>query len=163
VIQDTFAKGCVDSYFDEPLWRELVRFATSRGDQATVLRRFEDLKETSLDEFLEGWDRIDNEDKDPPWTILIRSGGRLATAMVTEYWVHVGGRPDLYHDSYTYSFFSNRDLSKEITSALAGVETKRWRLAPEVIVVSPDDKRNSPIAPGSFMRVLLRILNLKNS
>ena len=38
--------------------------------------------------------------------------------MVTDYWTRVGG-PSLYHDSYTYSLFSDRDVGPEVAAALA--------------------------------------------
>jgi hypothetical protein len=157
VIQETFVKDCVDVYFDEALWRTLMEFVTSRGDSVTVLWRWTHAGETSLDAFLSDLGQTDPEDREPPWALLVRMEGKLTLTMVTEYWEQVGG-PAPYHDSYTYSLFSEDYLGDQVISALAGAPTaERWRIASEIVEIPPDKTRASPIAPGWLARLLVRV------
>jgi hypothetical protein len=145
VIQDSAVEGCSDWYFDKLLWRCLVRYVVGQGGQVTVLNQWRDKDEVPIDEFLEAWDQIDPQDQEPPWVLLVRIEGRLTLSMVTEYWCLAGG-PDPYHDSYTYSLFSDRDVSEEVVLAIKGnPAASRWLLQEEVIRVSPKNSKSSPV------------------
>lgn len=153
VVQDTYVEGCVDMYFDQSLWRALAGYVAGLGGTVSVLTKFKDRLEAPLDAFLEGWEAIPDEDKDPPWVLLVRSEDRLLMAMVTDYWVQVGG-PKLYHDSYTYSLLSDRRLEDEVQAVLAVAPgSESWSLAPQVFELPPGSKRTG----GPIARLLNRL------
>lgn len=150
VVQETYVEGCVDMYFDQALWRALAGYVAGLGGTVSVLIKFKDRREAPLDDFLEGWETVPDEDKNPPWVLLARAEGRLVLAMVTDYWVQVGG-PKLYHDSYTYSLFSDRRLEGEVMAALVrAAGSTAWRLASEVVDIPPGSKHT----PGPASRLL---------
>jgi hypothetical protein len=155
VIQETGVEGCVDWYFDELLWRTLVEFAATQGDDQKVLER---TTEEPLNGFLERWDRTKIEDREPPWTILIRSEGQITFAMVTEYWDLAGG-PQPYSDSYTYSLFSHEDVSEKVIAWLRTSDPRRWMLQP-VIEVPESQTRSPPTIPRRPWRPVHLLLRL---
>ncbi|WP_426014020.1 hypothetical protein [Caulobacter sp. DWR2-3-1b2] len=145
VIQETAVEGCSDWYFDKLLWRCLVTYLAERGGQVTVLVQWRGTDEVPIDEYIGPWERIEPQDQEPPWALLVRIDGRLTLSMVTEYWCLVGG-PIPYHDSYTYSLFSQRDVSEEVLLAIKGSPAvRRWHLQEDVIGVSPENSRSSPV------------------
>jgi hypothetical protein len=157
VIQDTAVEGCADWYFDKLLWRCLVRYVVGQGGQVTVLGRWRDKSEVPIGDYLEAWARIDPHDQEPPWALFVRTDGRLALSMVTEYWCLAGG-PEPYHDSYTYSLFSHRDLGEEVLRAIKGNPSAgRWRLEEEVIRISPEHARSSPVARHWLRSLMSRL------
>jgi hypothetical protein len=157
VVQETYFEGCVDAYFDEALWRALLAFVVTHGEKATVIRPFAGMTEEPLTQFLTSWDRTDREDREPPWAALVRSDGVLALAMVTEYWVRIGG-PSIYHDSYTYSLFSDHELGSDVINRLkSGASAHRWQFGP-LTHIPPNRRCRSHARPRPFSRLLANIL-----
>jgi hypothetical protein len=159
VVQESYVEGCVDMYFDEPLWRTLVAFVRGFGDTVTVLNhpRPPAPKEEPLESFMERWSRTDPEDTDPPWAMLALSDGVLKLGMTTDGWFAVGG-PQPYSDSYTYSLYSDRDLSEEVLAFLQSAPVAgRWRVELPAHVVPEAKRKSSKIAPGPLTRFLERL------
>jgi hypothetical protein len=134
VIQETFAPGCADMYFDEVLWKTIVDFARRYGpaDILTVAERMEDVnrREIPIDLYLWDWEKIAQEDRDPPQMLLLRDARDLRFCAITEYWNLAGG-PKAYHDSYTYALFSARDLSEGVPRFLRdSPDAARWEFTP---------------------------------
>jgi hypothetical protein len=142
VVQETYIEGCVDMFFDEPLWRSLTEFLRGKSPSRTVqVTRESERKPVSLDEFLSQWDRTPPEDQVPPYVLVAMADERPILCMVTEFWNTVGG-PQPYSDSYTYSFFSKDDVGAEVMAALkASPSQSRWSVASEVVTVAPPGPR----------------------
>ena len=86
--------------------------------------------ETGLSAYVQARLVTPPEDRRPPGLIKARTDQRTVLWMVTEYWSRIGG-PDRYHDSYTYSLFSDRDLEDEVRLFLqARPDASRWRMEP---------------------------------
>jgi hypothetical protein len=132
VIQETYRADKVDMHFDDALWLCLLEFAVRFAPGARVKIVGEgDGKETAIEEFLSGWKT--SEDREPPACILVREHESLALCVATEYWKQVGG-PWPYHDSYTYSAFSNEDLSERLIEFLRDAEAAAgWDISPDVL------------------------------
>jgi hypothetical protein len=145
VIQETYRPDKVDMYFDETLWRRILAFAAAYASDGTVtFAPTEKGPELPADRFLCDWDAQAPDDRDPP-AIMVREGGRRVLAIVPEYWNQIGG-PDLYHDSYTYSFYAAEDLSDRVRSFLAEApEVGGWDLSGEVHAESPVPFEKRPI------------------
>lgn len=134
VIQDTYVEGAGEMAFDEALWMALVAFVQvcARGADVTVAYDLRNPTEHPLVDYLDGWAETDLQERDPVQAIFARSGGRLVLCLVTDFWCQVGG-PALYHDSYTYSVFADRDLGPEIQAFLAEAPgVQGWDIAKEV-------------------------------
>src|SRR6185295_20404417 len=90
-------------------------------------------KGLALADYISSWNQLPKDDRKPPPFVMVRDNGSLKFLMVTEYWKNVGG-PYPYADSYTYSVFSNLDLSGDIRSFLSkSPEAAGWRIASEVL------------------------------
>lgn len=149
VIQDTHVPGHDDMVFDEALWRALASFMTGLGMTIEVVDRAgKGSRPQSLDSWMAQLDASPADDRSPPDLLLAREGDALRVCMVTEFWCEVGG-PLLYHDSYTYSFYSAQDLGRDVLAFLhARNAAGLWNLSEEVVIVSPGKP------PGIVQRVL---------
>ena len=84
--------------------------------------------EVPLAEFLEGWLAEPAEDRSPPPVVLVRCSGELVLCVATEYWNRIGGRSATYHDTYTYSIFTDRPVGDALQRFLAlHPEAHRWQ------------------------------------
>ena len=140
VVQDSYAEGCGEMFFDEPLWAALVEFICRHAAKVTaeVTDRKGRFNESPIDAFLEEWKRTDPEDRAPPLAIVGREGGDVRLCMVLEAWFAVGG-PGPYHDSYSYSLYTDHDLESELRACLGtAVGCERWTLAMDTIELRPD-------------------------
>lgn len=138
IIQDTYVPGQPDMVFDEPLWRALVRFMVDYVSDGvvTACRDLDSKPERLLDWFRADWEAEPADDRDPPEALLVRRGGRLVAAMITAPWCRVGG-PKLYHDSWTYSIFTENPVGDQVRQHLMATNNEgRWSLAEEVVQVS---------------------------
>ena len=150
VIQETGIDGCNDWYFDKLLWRALVKYVVGQGGQVTALVDWRDEDEVPIEKFIDDWEKIDPQVQEPPWVLFTRVDGHLTLSMVTEYWCLSGG-PWPYSDSYTYSFFSDRDVSEEVNLAIKGdPAVSRWRIAEAAILISPTNSKPSPVVRHRF-------------
>src|SRR5258706_616694 len=122
VIQSTYLETCPDAYFDEALWKRLVEFVVEHFPKSSisVIEEHKNPEEKGawLGDYMTSWNqRAETERDRSPAFLLAKDDGNLQLFMTTEYWTDVGG-PYPYHDSYTYSIFSNVDLSSAIRSYL---------------------------------------------
>ncbi len=136
-IQDTYVPELGEMYFDEALWRVLAQFVSGYIPNADVLvtAKFQDIgrKAKPILSFMEEWQSTSEDDRSPPAFLAVSVDGALRLGMLREYWNHVGG-PEPYSDSYTYSIFSDRDLSSEIMTAIrAAPDASRWEIDANVI------------------------------
>lgn len=128
VIQHTYRADCPDMYFDQALWRRLVEFAEQLGPEVRVVPA-EGQPEMTVEAFIDTWQGVPDVERDPPAFVLVREGPTLRLLMATEYWARVGG-PPRYHDSFTYSLFSNADLGGRVREFLAGAPgAGDWKMA----------------------------------
>ncbi len=87
--------------------------------------------EIPLVEFLEGWLAEPADDRSPPPVVLVRRSGDLVLCVAAEYWNQIGGRSATYHDSYTYSVFTDRPVGDELQRFLnLHPEAHRWQAIP---------------------------------
>jgi len=152
VIQDTYRPDSVDMYFDQPLWLCLLEFATQFGHGLQVgivdrrkraPREPERADEVPPEAFLAAWRALDDADRYPPACIVVRDRENLVLYISTEYWNRAGG-PMPYHDSYTYSIFSNEDLAAKVIQFLADAEASRgWELSTNLLQPNPGNMRLS--------------------
>lgn len=135
VIQETYRPDKVDLYFDEALWRQLALFsATFYSTTVATVALPKTGSEIPLSSFLEALHQSDELDREPPECLYVRSSGRLLLCVETEFWCLVGG-PALYHDSYTYSFYSNTDLEGPIRQSLASAtHAGQWILSTATVI-----------------------------
>jgi len=132
VVQHTYVEGCADLYFDASLWRALASFVQSKGGKAEVWVTTPGRKPLTLTKFIEEWEEISADEREPPPVLRVLSGARPALCMVTTYWADVGG-PGLYHDSYTYSLYGDKDLGDDVLAALAKAPDRaRWTMAAQI-------------------------------
>ncbi len=134
VIQETYRADKVDMYFDEALWRRLLEFALpySPGLHVGIIAQ-RSKKEMQPGGFLATWNAWADEDRYPPEFILLRGKENLVLCIATEYWTHVGG-PRPYSNSYTYSIYSNEDLSARVMRFLLEAEASQgWDISPDVL------------------------------
>lgn len=137
VVQETGVPGLVDMYFDDALFLALLDFMASAapGARLGLAARVEDIgrKEISPDHLRADWSRLSADERDPVGAVVARIGDRPVLAMVTEFWVAVGG-PRPYADSYTYSLLSDRPLGDELRAFLSGhPEAARWSVVAAVL------------------------------
>jgi hypothetical protein len=137
VVQETSVPGCPDMYFDESLFLALLDFALSAvpGGRLGLVDKVEDIgrKEMSREHLLADWARLRAGERSPAGGVVSRVGDRPVLAIVTEFWVSVGG-PRPYADSYTYSVLSARRLGDELRAFLsARPEARRWSVVPAVL------------------------------
>jgi len=109
------------------LWRRLTGAATPpRSAFPDALDG-----EVPIAEFLEGWLAQPEDDRNPPPVILVRRSGELVLCVVAEYWNQIGGRSPTYHDSYTYSVFTERPAGEALRGSLRlRPEAHGWRVIP---------------------------------
>lgn len=136
VVQETYVEGCVDMHFEEPLWRVLAEFVQSKVPEGVVEVTTEQGESLPMDWFLSEWRRTAAGEREPPPLLTAWSDFRPTVCMVTDYWTRAGG-PQPYHDSYTYSLYSNRDLGDEVMSSLTRTPSRsRWALAAEALAAT---------------------------
>jgi len=144
VVQETYVEGCTDMHFEEPLWRALVDFLRNKFPGEAVDVTTELGASVPVDRFLTEWDKTVPSEHEPPPVLTASVNFRPIVCMVTDYWTRVGG-PRPYHDSYTYSIYSDSDLGDEVMSALADAACRsRWTLAPEVIPTTSAQASHRP-------------------
>lgn len=130
VIQDSYVEGAGEMVFDEALWRSLLDYITQQAGEAYVAVDFQGVqpREIPLAGYMIDWERRSPTDREPPAWVALRVDGRLVLCVITEYWTRIGG-PDPYHDSYTYSLLSERDLAVEVIAWLsASPAAAGWKL-----------------------------------
>jgi len=137
VIQHGGPPEPLDTNFEEPLWRALLEFVSKYDESGDVFvaKREQDVdrKEIPISAYLQEWDATPPEDRSPPEIILLRAGMAIRICMLREYWNRYGG-PYPYADSYTYSLFSQIDLSALIPEHLQhSSSASRWKIIPELI------------------------------
>jgi hypothetical protein len=151
VIQETCVEGCIDMHFDELLWRTLADYVRAFVPGArieVVTKDGRSDRPVSLDRFLEEWNGVAVDGREPPPLLLAISDGGLRLCMATEYWCNAGG-PRPYHDSYTYSLYADRDLQGEVLAQLDQAEGReRWRIKREPVDVAA-------LLPPSLVRRLI--------
>lgn len=148
VVQDSYVPGEIDMFFDQPLLLAMIDFLreVAPGGDITAVN---DLRRDGqpVEIWLAGWNALAAEDRQAPAAIRVSVEGRTTVCIVTEFWNRVGG-PRPYHDSWTYSVLSERDLSSDLPAFLAKrPEASRWTVVPAVLdaPVFPE-----PSAPGPF-------------
>jgi hypothetical protein len=136
VIQETYRPDSVDMFFDEPLFRALMRFAAQIDPDAVVtIDEKANGYEVDLLAFLTAWELLDDDRKGPDAMALARVGGELVLCIAPEHWANIGG-PMPYADSYTYSIFSKQDIGARVMAFLAESEDAvGWQLNCNVLPV----------------------------
>ena len=87
--------------------------------------------EMTAEEFLSSWKA--SEDRYPPASIRVRKQESLPLCISTEYWSQVGG-PQPYHDTFTYSAYSNEDISERLMQFLRDADAAAgWDISSEVL------------------------------
>lgn len=139
IIQHTAIREETEQHLDEPLWMCILEFmrAQAEGSILSVARKAEHLgrHEIGIDVYLAEWTAQASDERDPAEALVIRGADGLTHLLLTEFWVSVGG-PFPYHDTYTYSVFSKRDLSAALPAFLAERCAGRWNQATEVLLAS---------------------------
>src|SRR5947209_1811605 len=79
-----------------------------------------DIRFGSFRELAQGYARLTQEGRDPPQRLRLFNGDGVVCVMETELWVNIGG-PAIYHDSYTFSFYTAEDYSESFRSVCEGV------------------------------------------
>ena len=139
VIQHTAIREETEMHLDDALWICLLHFMQSQATNAyaTVARKADHLgqHETGIDTYLAEWNAQSPDDHQPAEVVVVRNGGAPTHVLVTEFWVNIGG-PYPYADSYTYSIYSDDDLSVELPAFLAERCAGRWNQATEVLLAN---------------------------
>ena len=109
------------------LWRRLTGTPTpSRPPLPDALDG-----EITLAEFLEDWLAEPADDRTPPPLVLVRRSRELVLCVAAEYWNQIGGRSATYHDTRTYSVFTDRPVGDELRRFLSLYpEAHRWQFVP---------------------------------
>jgi hypothetical protein len=136
VIQETYRPDKVDMYFDEALWGRLfdfaIRYALDRKTIAEIRYASKEMPAANL--VTAG--RQETDKKPPPY-ILVRDGGKCVLCIATEFWNLIGG-PWPYHDSYTYSIYSNEVLDDQVLQFLRQANAAHeWQISPDVYPPNP--------------------------
>ncbi len=114
VVLDTYRRDRADLYFDAELYLRLVpALCRAIGYDGVTIRMAGDGDFPSFDALAGHYAGQEEADRDPPERIELRQGGRCSGIVQTEAWAAVGG-PAPYHDSYTLSFYTDRDRSEEL-------------------------------------------------
>lgn len=145
-------------HFDEPLLLAVIEFVrrTAPGAEITVAPDPRDIRRawTPLSVWLADRNRLAPEDRSTPAAIRATIDGRTPVCVVTEFWTRVGG-PRPYHDSWTYSVLSERDLSSDLPAFLAGLpQASGWTVIPAVLDEPVFPSPSPPSRPGPFERLL---------
>ncbi len=84
----------------------------------------------SLPDLAYWYARQEEMEREPPLRIKMFSDNRLVAVEETEWWVYVGG-PAIYHDSYTFSFYTAerrtsdfRTVCERVSSEIGAVITE---------------------------------------
>ena len=75
---------------------------------------------TSFGDLAREYARVSQDERDPPRRVRLFNGDDPVCVMDTEFWVNVGG-PAIYHDSYTFSFYTAADHAESFRALCAGV------------------------------------------
>ena len=114
VVLDTYRRDKVDMYFDTDLFLRLVpTLCQAIGYDRVEIRMTDGSRFTSFDELARQYAGREEVEQEPPVRIELVRRGQLGGIVETEFWTMVGGPPP-YHDSYTLSFYSDRDRSPEL-------------------------------------------------
>jgi hypothetical protein len=114
VVLDTYRRDKEDMYFDTGLFLHLVpTLCQAIGYDYVAIRMIEGGRFQSFDDLARQYSGIEELEKEPPARIDLHRSGQLVGAVETELWTMVGG-PSPYHDSYTLSFYTDRDRSPEL-------------------------------------------------
>lgn len=136
IIQHTAYAPERDNAFDQSLWASVVDYVVGyvEDGQVTVANRLAELgrREVTLQTHLSNWSSPAEGDRTPPAALIVRVSGQPRLCVLFEDYAAVGG-PFPYHDSYTYSVFTDRDLRVELPTFLRARAEGRWNLATEVL------------------------------
>ncbi len=114
VVLDTYRRGRADMYFDTGLFLYLVpKLCQVIGYDCVAIRMFEGGPFHSFDDLVRQYANLEELEQEPPARIDLHRSGQLVGVVETELWTMVGG-PSPYHDSYTLSFYTDRDRSPEL-------------------------------------------------
>lgn len=142
LVQETYRPDSVDAFFDCALWMSILEFAANfqSGTQVGIVDRCrqvvwlakepEERDEIALATYLSK--QKDDVDRGPAEYVMVRQNNRVLLCIVTEFWTNVGG-PTPYADSYTYSIYSNDDVSERVMQHMsAAKDAAGWQVSNEV-------------------------------
>jgi len=114
VVLDTYRRDKAEMYFDTGLFLHLVpALCQAIGYHFLAIRMFEGGRFHSFEDLAREYARREELEQEPPARIDLLKSGLLVGVVETELWTMVGG-PSPYHDSYTLSFYTDRDRSPEL-------------------------------------------------
>lgn len=114
LVLDTYRRDTEDLYFDTSLFQRLVpTLCQTIGFDAVAIRMTEGSCLHSFDDLARHYAGLEESEHEPPARIDLLRAGELVGVVETEFWTMVGG-PSPYHDSYTLSFYTDRDRSPEL-------------------------------------------------
>ena len=114
IILDTYRRDKKDMFFDAELFCEFifrvcdlmlpeqVKVFLASGE---VLNSLKTMKDRIFFE--------NEEDRMPPKEVHLMKKGRVFCCVYTEFWIYSGG-PTPYHDSYTFSIYTETDFSRHL-------------------------------------------------
>ncbi|MDX2111140.1 MAG: hypothetical protein SFY80_12965 [Verrucomicrobiota bacterium] len=131
VIQDTYREDSVDSFYDVDLKQALLQFVKAYYEHADirVVTQWNTkcmYQEITLEDYVSHYPQDDGE---LLATLYVRDGSRVELCMEVQSWIMVGG-PYPYHDSYTYSFHSRKDIANDIFTYLRNLN--KWKIGDNI-------------------------------
>lgn len=126
VVIDSYVPGEPEMWFDSALFVRFLRSiddamkATSRQISMVDPRHGKTVELTSVDALDRFYQEIGEEDRDLPEEVIwleydVKIGGGFA-----EKWYAVGG-PEIYHDSFTFSVFTKKDIFPILAAAAENI------------------------------------------
>lgn len=139
IIQNTYLEKCPDMYFDEDLWLSLVDFIVKFISKSEIYVAVDvegvGREDITISEYMNGWEAVKKEDREPPGAIYLKKNDEIQLCMVTEYWTRIGGAYP-YADSYTYSLFSRHEINDQVISFLRNrPQSSQWKMSTDWITV----------------------------
>jgi hypothetical protein len=114
VVLGTYRRDKAEMHFDTGLFLHLVpALCQAIGYDCVAIRMMRGGRFHSFDELSGQYAGLEELDQEPPARIDLHRSGQLVGVVETEFWMMVGG-PSPYHDSYTLSFYTDRDRSPEL-------------------------------------------------
>jgi len=144
VVLDTSRHNKDHWFFDVELFLAIVEGLSNVLQPDKIRIEMEDeISYASIAKLAVAYAGLDEEDCEPPARILLSRNEELVGIEETEFWSRVGG-PEIYHDSYTISFFTAEDRSVEFRTVCGAVVAK---LGAKITGFHEGEPRKAPFRP----------------
>ena len=137
LVLGTFHPDIDYMYFQDSIFLESLTQISKKIDHDTLIIKIDDKEYYSIESLVNHLIAIPEEDRHPPDEVHFRKNGKLVCLEQTEFWALCGGEAP-YSDSYTASFYTEKDMSEHFESACRTAIEAGGSQIKEIIHASPE-------------------------